>query len=496
MKKRFLILQSLVWCPFWGFAQLQNSGSLTILAGTGVCVNGSVTNGGNALTNDGTFKVSGSLQNQATGTVRGNGRYLVENDFNNAGTFDAGTSTVDFQGVTNSAITSSNQPFHHVTLTKTAANLVLLDALTVNGTLLFNADNNQIQLGASDLTMGASGNITSFDDNEFVVTNGTGQLIRTVAAGTAVDFPIGFNAASYNPLILNQIGTNVTIGTRALEHAWRNGNTGATVANRAIDASWQLTEIGASVSKNLTMTAQWTNADELTGFTRSNCGIANYNHSIWNLPTLSASAGANPYTQTRSNLTQIGIFSVANSASALPLELLDFSAKAVESNVLLTWQTANELNFKHFEIQKSFDAQNWKTLATVPAHGKPNAPASYDQTDANAFAQSNRLYYRLKMVDFDNTFAYSAVRSVLRTGAKVEMKAFPNPATDYLYVQGVETEVIYVLYDILGREQLRGVLKRGENAILTQFLRNGSYFLNLLDSNQQLLHHQNIFILN
>lgn len=87
--------------------------------------------------------------------------------------------------------------------------------------------------------------------------------------------------------------------------------------------------------------------------------------------------------------------------NTLPIDLIIFNATKFDESIILNWKTANEKGFSHFDVQKSNDAKEFGTIATVFAANASN----YNQTDMSPAIGAN--YYRLKMVDLDGTFKYS-----------------------------------------------------------------------------------------
>ncbi len=109
----------------------------------------------------------------------------------------------------------------------------------------------------------------------------------------------------------------------------------------------------------------------------------------------------------------------------LPVTLISFSVTAEEQNVRLNWNTSAETNSDRFEIQRSRDGKNWGTLASVNANGESTVNQVYTYLDQQPRSGNN--FYRLKMVDRDNTFAYSSVKSI-RIDGKELVVAYPNPS--------------------------------------------------------------------
>ncbi|SDH49254.1 Por secretion system C-terminal sorting domain-containing protein [Dyadobacter soli] len=59
-------------------------------------------------------------------------------------------------------------------------------------------------------------------------------------------------------------------------------------------------------------------------------------------------------------------------------------------------------------------------------------------------------YYRLKMVDADGSYAYSAIRSIRMDGAFV-ITAYPNPVADHLFITTNSKGSRVRLLDLSGR---------------------------------------------
>ena len=115
-----------------------------------------------------------------------------------------------------------------------------------------------------------------------------------------------------------------------------------------------------------------------------------------------------------------------NSSTPLPLELLEFNAKATQKNIELSWKTAAEHAFSGFELQRSNDGNSFDKIHWMA--GKGGVSNSYQFTDRNV--KSGVLYYyRLKMVDRDGSVSYSLLRNANIGGAWGSPSVAPNPTT-------------------------------------------------------------------
>lgn len=124
---------------------------------------------------------------------------------------------------------------------------------------------------------------------------------------------------------------------------------------------------------------------------------------------------------------------------ALPVTLSGFVANlATGGKVAINWNTQQEINTDHFDIQRSSDGLNWLPLATVKAAGSLSAPKAYSCTD-NAPQKGVNLY-RLKTVDVDGNFSFSSIVNV-RLSLVGKVSLFPNPSTSLLNLSLAEVPV-------------------------------------------------------
>jgi hypothetical protein len=119
-------------------------------------------------------------------------------------------------------------------------------------------------------------------------------------------------------------------------------------------------------------------------------------------------------------------------SGTLPVKLADFKVASKGSGVAVSWKTDLEVNSSHFEVERSGDSKEWKTIGSVQASGNVSVEQSYSFTDAAPLDGTN--YYRLKIVDLDGQFDFSPIKSVSVTSSALNVVAGPNPATSFLTV--------------------------------------------------------------
>lgn len=121
---------------------------------------------------------------------------------------------------------------------------------------------------------------------------------------------------------------------------------------------------------------------------------------------------------------------------SLPVTLIDFEGFNVENTAVLKWRTAEETNSDLFDIQRSNNGKDWQTVGTEKSHGESYAVKSYSFVDKKPGAGDN--FYRLKMLDRDNTFAYSQVIKVRFANELLKSEFHPNPVSEVIYLTSTD----------------------------------------------------------
>lgn len=94
----------------------------------------------------------------------------------------------------------------------------------------------------------------------------------------------------------------------------------------------------------------------------------------------------------------------------LPVKFASFNVTAQGTAVAISWSTAEEQNAKLFVIERSTDGNNWIAIGSVKASGNSTTLVNYNYTDKAPVAGKNN--YRIKQVDNNNRFEYTAIRSI------------------------------------------------------------------------------------
>ncbi|QEC40193.1 putative secreted protein (Por secretion system target) [Pseudobacter ginsenosidimutans] len=123
----------------------------------------------------------------------------------------------------------------------------------------------------------------------------------------------------------------------------------------------------------------------------------------------------------------------AQVSGPLPVVLTQFKGTANHKAVELYWSASTELNFEHYELQRSSDGTSFTAIANVAAKGHPIL-SEYNYTDWTASGGNN--YYRLKMIDKDGSSEYSAIILVKFNGnLNANIDVAPNPVHNSFVVK-------------------------------------------------------------
>jgi hypothetical protein len=98
------------------------------------------------------------------------------------------------------------------------------------------------------------------------------------------------------------------------------------------------------------------------------------------------------------------------------IEYASLAATATDNSVFINWVTASEQNNSHFEVERSTDMKDFKTVAMVldgfAATGTSTGKSYKFKEAAGDVKKGKTVYYRLKQVDNDNHIHYSKVMAV------------------------------------------------------------------------------------
>ena len=338
--------------------------------------------------------------------------------------------------------------------------------------------NNDDPVGTTNGVKDASGNgnncttsnmnAANYIASEVAVAGGTSDRI-TIGAGGIYTFPntgtqIEFGVTTPNgELVISRLETEKPTGWQSIgtdvddEYFVINYGTNQTFSilqDLTINRMGYVAPADAAAPcTNLGIYKRSSNAFGATWGTQIGCADA----------ATAGTAGSTSYDAT-ANITSFSQILVANAGnkSNLPIELLEFTAKRKEADLVqLDWSTAAELNNKGFYVERLLATESeFTAIEFIEGKGTTTDLNYYQLLDNNSYI--GNTYYRLRQVDFDGSITYSDTRVV--AGRTVESSSnntmataiYPNPANKFIHIRfdqlpaNVETAAIRIL-DTQGR---------------------------------------------
>ncbi len=166
----------------------------------------------------------------------------------------------------------------------------------------------------------------------------------------------------------------------------------------------------------------------------------------------------------------------------LPVSFKSFTATRNNSNVMVKWETATEINNSGFAVERNING-TWEQVGFVPSQatsGTSTSDLSYQFIDLNN--TKGITQYRLKQIDIDAKFKYSDVRAVRGDGQIGKTIVYPNPSSDgkvNIVFEDANLSRDISVSDMSGRtvKQLKGVTA---NNITIDNLTPGMYSLRIV----------------
>ncbi|MCW3091987.1 MAG: hypothetical protein JWP81_3056 [Ferruginibacter sp.] len=177
----------------------------------------------------------------------------------------------------------------------------------------------------------------------------------------------------------------------------------------------------------------------------------------------------------------------------LPVKLKLFNGFKEQNKIQLVWQSEEEINLSHYEIeQQDIATSQWVLKGTV-AVTNTGAGNKYSLNDLPMPGSGSYVYYRLKMVDKDGKYTYSKIIRINYLRANAELMLLSNPIVNgdvRFVITGLQTDkkASVSVIDFNGRVVARKIISTLiENSINLKNLSVGTYKL-LVQIDDVMLH--------
>ncbi|MCB9260795.1 MAG: T9SS type A sorting domain-containing protein [Flavobacteriales bacterium] len=189
----------------------------------------------------------------------------------------------------------------------------------------------------------------------------------------------------------------------------------------------------------------------------------NYNYIPNNLSNTDGSFAAWSDTGVASTSGNYSSCQPTNLAS-LPVELIYFNLAEGINELKLMWATAMENQNLGFEIQRKTEANDWERLDFVVGNGSSNRTISYEY---KTLVPTETTYFRLKQMDFNGQYVYSAILKFEPKMKKPFFDISPNPTSESVQINFAisDEESTIILYNSVGQQIKNERITAGQSTL-------------------------------
>ncbi len=219
-------------------------------------------------------------------------------------------------------------------------------------------------------------------------------------------------------------------------------------------------------------------ANGLSGATSTNLNVYTYHATTPSLTQWSYAASGNTLFAKFLVNSFSGGSGFGSYGAPLSLNLISFSGKEQNNQILLQWTSEQEKDVKEYILEKSENARDYRPIALVAA--KNESHQSYSHTDVNPVTGYN--YYRLSHRSL-NGEKYVDGTTKLLFNRDYSISIYPNPASTMLHItvhSRQATKVAVKLTDLAGRVVLTEQYPIGLTTINLSKFAKGIYTLSII----------------
>lgn len=347
---------------------------------------------------------------------------------------------------------------------KNANNVVLINSPTrIEGKLQWDVADADIVLGNNDLILTENASQDGFQPDRFVVTNGSGHLVKENYSGNWI-FPVGIADGDYTPAAINNAISNTM---HVFVQDYVTSASDEVISDPSADGmqrTWNIYADLATGNSQITLqhniiTNQPLFDNSFNFVTRWGSTIPNstgdvvlpYSTSAWQTNTLSIGvvgvlsslglvSGSNMQSRNYTDFAltstnEMAYFTKSSDAvHPLPLDLIDFTAQSEACSTRINFLTGTEVNISKIQIQRSMDGKSFSTIATIQPKGNHSSYTYLDE-----YPPEGRSFYRLSIVSINGDYKISktSVTSV-DCNQKSVLSLFPNPTNRFINLTGIK----------------------------------------------------------
>ncbi|MGG9964261.1 T9SS type A sorting domain-containing protein [Ferruginibacter sp. SUN106] len=372
------------------------------------------------------FSATAQLFVQAGAVIKTTGNAVItlqDIDLVNNGTINqlSGEGKFVFTGAADNTISGSNIPlFDIMEIAKTGtAKISLLQNINIGTAVNFTSG--LINLNNSTIYLQPTALLNGENENSRITGTGGGYVEIT----NILNAPPAINPGNLGAIITSSQNLGSTI--------IRRGHTSQVNGSNAGNSIYRYYDIIPTNNTALNATLRLNYFDtELNGLTENNLTLwKSNNNTTWvNMGFTVRDALANYVGQ--SGLADFSRWTLSSANNPLPVHFLLFAVSCNSNAVNITWKTAQEQNSKNFAIQKSDDGIHFTIVGIVAAAGNSSTEKTYSFTDNSTSYKP--AFYKIVETDIDGKMQYTAINRIQCGAADNELKTFPNPVKQTLFV--------------------------------------------------------------
>ncbi|MBK7560284.1 MAG: T9SS type A sorting domain-containing protein [Chitinophagaceae bacterium] len=444
---------------------INNNGNLQIHTGSSITGFGSFTNASSAvLVNNGSLYIRGNLSNDQSSMSAGSGTLYLD-----------GTSAQTVNG---------SQAFRTNNLeTNNSAGFTLNNNLSVSGIHTFTSGMIASSSTPNYLVYEAGSSHTGSNDSR----HSTGWVKKN--GNTGFTFPVG-DATYQRTAAISGLSASSEINCKYFTPTTNIYNLASPLVQVKANEYWQIDKVSGGTAQ---ITLNWDHAKvPMDNIMLADILVAHYTGGNWTDAGGGTTATGNVTTTgsvTSSSVNTFSPFTLGYKSFPVPLKLVSFTAERRSGTSYLRWITENEENVDYFDVQRSYDANNFSSIGKVAARNSGSREHYHfeDQSPLRGFA-----WYRIRSVDIDGKFSHSRIVVVSETDLQSTSFVVLNPARTAITVfnkTGQEGLFDYRLFNSGGLMVTKGTVNMSSNggAVLPLPLEtaSGIYILELRNDKTQ-----------
>jgi hypothetical protein len=272
---------------------------------------------------------------------------------------------------------------------------------------------------------------TTLNVKDALVNNGTLRQTQDVTGSSDVAF---LDAGGYGGVVINANGQ--ALGSTVVEIKGNQDCAGSD--DKVVERCFEITPTNTS-GLSATVTFYFDSSEIVEGSQCQDLSISHYHDGSWQIETVSArDCSSSPHSITVTDVDGFSPFVIKGDSQPTAVDLVSFTAVWQGSTILVTWETATEIDNVGFNLYRSMSADGPFTKlnsALIPSQSPGSIfDTAYTWLDEDVQLESN-YYYKLEDVEAGGTRTmHGPVSSSVQNPTKLTLVSFKDQGNSYAVV--------------------------------------------------------------